>query len=95
MFSSFNLFAAIYNSLVAYPRGLRPLGVAPAPRRFAQDLAGTVAMVIGVALLMDVTTVAWFCQGPFVVASMAVVFRDSCAGAEVYYVLRRMPRPSA
>jgi hypothetical protein len=44
---------------------------------------------------MDVTTVAWIFQGLFVVASMTVVFRDNCAGAEVYYVLRRVPRPSA
>ena len=95
LFPSFNLFDAIYNALVAHPRGLRPLGIAPPPRRFAQGLAGTSAMVIGVALLMDVTTVAWIFQGLFVVASMAVVFRDSCAGAEVYYVLRRKPRPSA
>ena len=52
-------------------------------------------MVIGVALLMDVTTVSWIFQGLFVVASMAVVFRGSCAGAEVFYVLRRVPRSSA
>jgi len=95
MVPSFNLFDAIYNSVVAHRRGLRPLGVAPAPRRFAQGLAGTVAMVIGVALLMNVTTIAWIFQGLFVIASMTVVFRDNCAGAEVYYVLRRVPRPSA
>ena len=95
LFPSFNLFDAIYNSVVAHRRGLRPLGIAPPPRRFAQGLAGTVAMVIAVALLSDVTTVAWIFQGLFVVASMAVVFRDNCAGAEVYYRLRRAPRPSA
>jgi len=91
LFPYFNLFDAIYNSLVAYPRGLQPLGIAPAPRRFAQGLAGTVAMVIGVALLMEVTTVAWIFEGLFVVASMAVVFRNNCAGAEMYYALRRIP----
>jgi hypothetical protein len=95
LFPFFNLFDAIYNSVVAHRRRLPPLGIAPAPRRFAQGLAGTVAMVIGVALLMDVTTVAWIFQGLFVVASMSVVFRDICAGAEAYYVLRRVPRPSA
>jgi hypothetical protein len=95
VFPSFNVFDAIYNSVVAYPRGLRPLGLAPPPRRFAQGLAGTVAMVIGLALLMEVTTVAWIFQALFVVASLTVVFRDNCAGAEVYYVLRRAPRPSA
>jgi hypothetical protein len=48
-------------------------------------------MVIGVALLMEVTTVAWIFEGLFVVASMAVVFRNNCAGAEMYYALRRIP----
>jgi hypothetical protein len=94
LFPSLHLFDAIYNYLVAYPRGLQPLGIAPAPRRFAQGLAGTVAMVIGVALFAQVMTVAWIFEGLFVVASTAVVFRDACAGAEVYYVLRRVPRPS-
>ena len=95
LFPSFNLFDAIYNSVVAHPRGLRPLGIAPAPRRFAQGLAGTVAMVIGVALLMGVTTVAWIFQGLFVIASMVVIFRDNCAGAELSSVLQRTPSSRA
>lgn len=91
---SLNPFDAIYNHLIAYPRGLRPLGVPPAPRRFAQGMAGTVAMVIGVALLTQVTTVAWIFEGVLGVASMAVVFKDSCAGADAYYLVRGRPRPS-
>ena len=35
-----SLFDAIYNYVVARPRGLAPLGAAPAPRRFAGGLAG-------------------------------------------------------
>ena len=88
-FPSLNPFDAIYNRVVAYPRGLRPLGIGPAPRRFAQGLAGTVALVAGVGLLTQTTIVAWVFEGLFVVASMAVVFRDSCAGADVYHLLRR------
>lgn len=91
---SLNPFDAIYDRAIAYPRGLRPLASAPAPRRFAQGMAGTVSMVIGVALLAKAPTVAWIFEGALVVASMAVIFRDSCAGADAYYLLRRMRRPS-
>jgi len=91
MFPSLNPFDAIYNHVVARRRGLPPLDLAPAPRRFAQGMAGSVAMVIGVALLTQIMIVAWIFQGLFVVASMAVVFRDSCAGADVYHLLKRRP----
>jgi hypothetical protein len=38
-----NPFGAIYNYVVARPRGFAPLSIAPAPRRFAMSMAGTVA----------------------------------------------------
>ena len=41
-----NLFDAIYNHVVADPRGLPRLSAAPAPRRFAQAVAGTLAVAI-------------------------------------------------
>lgn len=92
VFPSLNPFDAVYNQLVARRRGLPPLAVAPAPRRFAQGMAGSVAMVIGVALFTQTAIVAWIFQGLFVVASMGVAFRDSCAGADVYHLLKRLPR---
>ena len=92
VFPSLNPFDAIYNHVVARRRGLPPLDVAPAPRRFAQGMAGSVAMIIAVALLTQTTIVAWIFQGLFVVASMGVAFRDSCAGADVYHLLKRLPR---
>jgi hypothetical protein len=84
-----NPFDAIYNYAVAYRRGLPPLGAAPAPRRFAAGLAGTFALAIGVAFVAGVTSIAWGLEALLAVAVMAVVFRDSCAGAEVYHILRR------
>ena len=84
-----NPFDAIYNHAVAYPRRLRPLGGAPAPRRFAQGLAGTVAGVVGVAFLMGATATGWVFAAVFILASMAAVLRDSCFGAHVYHQLRR------
>lgn len=86
---SLNPFDAVYNQAIAYPRGLRELSAPPAPRRFAQGLAGSVAMVIAIALFLDARLVAWLFQGLFIVALLAVVFRDNCAGAEVYLRLKR------
>lgn len=84
-----NPFDAIYNHAVAYRRGLRLLGFTPAPRRFAQGMAGTIALVIAVALFAKATPVAWVFEGVLAVASAAVVFKDKCAGADMYFLLRR------
>ena len=54
-----NPFDAIYSYLVARPRGLAPLDVAPAPRRFAMGMAGTVALTIGIALAVGASHTAW------------------------------------
>jgi Domain of unknown function (DUF4395) len=91
-----NPFDAIYNHAVARPRGLRPLGAAPAPRRFAMGMAGTVALTIGIALLVGAVITAWVFEGLFAVAVMQVVFADVCGGASLYHLLRRslMARPS-
>jgi hypothetical protein len=89
---SHNAFDAIYNHLVAYPRGLPPLGSAPAPRRFAQGLSAAHLLAIGAALAMGAARTAWVLEGVFAVAVMSVVFRDLCAGAALYYILRRLSR---
>jgi hypothetical protein len=88
-FPTLNLFDAIYNHAIATPRGLPLLGVAPAPRRFAQGMAGSVGLLISVALFSGTTLVAWVFEALFVVASTAAMFRDSCAGADVYHRLRK------
>jgi hypothetical protein len=88
-FPSLNPIDAAYDRFVARRRSLRPIGIAPPPRRFAQGMAGTVALVIAVALFTKVAIVAWIFEAMLVVAVMGVVFRDSCAGAEVYHLLRR------
>jgi len=88
-----NVFDALYKQLIARPRGRPPLPIAPAPRRFAQGMAGTVSLVIGVALFTGAARTAWLFEGMLAVAVIAVVFKDSCAGADVYYLLRRLTRP--
>ena len=91
-----NPFDAIYSYLVARPRGLAPLDVAPAPRRFAMGMAGTVALTIGIALAVGASHTAWVFEGLFAVAVIQVVFGDICGAANVYLLLTRsqMAQPS-
>jgi hypothetical protein len=84
-----SLFDAIYNHVVARRRGLAPLGAAPAPRRFAGGLAAILTLAIGAALLTGARSTAWVLEALLAAAAAAVVFRRSCAGADLYHVLRR------
>jgi hypothetical protein len=90
-----NLFDAIYNHLVARPRGLPRLDIAPEPRRFAQGLAGVVAFAIGAALLSKAALTARILEGVFLWAVMAVVVGRVCAGANLYHLLRRASASAA
>jgi hypothetical protein len=79
-----NLFDAAYNRLVASPRGLPPISVAPAPRRFAQAMAATVALVITAALVTGATLTAWVFEALFAIGVMAVVVGQVCAASNLY-----------
>ena len=81
-----NPFDAIYNHLVADPRGLSRLGVAPAPRRFAAGMAATVALMTGVALVVGAGSTAWVGEGMLASGVVSAVFLRFCEGA--YVVLR-------
>jgi hypothetical protein len=91
-----NPFDAIYNHTVAGPRTLPPLATAPAPRRFAMSMAGTVALTIGIALLGGAAITAWVFEGLFAVAVLQVVFGDVCGAANLFHLLQRslIARPS-
>ena len=84
-----NLFDAIHNYTAAYPRGLPPLRVAPAPRRFSQGFAAAMSLAMGIALLTGVRSVAWVLEGAALVSVASVVVRRFCMPAYLYYVLRR------
>ena len=81
-----NPFTALYNRLLSARYGLA-LGVAPAPRRFAEGLAGTIAAATAVALLFQATITAWVLQGVFAIAVIQVLAGRFCAGAQLYHVL--------
>ena len=88
-----NLFDAIYNYAVAFPRGFPPLDAAPAPRRFAQGCAAMLALAIGLALAAEATVMAWILEGVFVAAVTSAVVRRFCLPAHLYHVLRRRLSP--
>ena len=84
-----NLFDAAYSRLIARQRGLLPVPTAPAPRRFAQAMAASVALAIGLATLSGATVIAWLFEGLFGIASTAVVVGRVCPPAALY--LRLVP----
>jgi hypothetical protein len=82
-----NPFDALYNRTIARPRNLPPLGPAPAPRRFAQSIAGTILAGAGLALLAGVPAIAWFLEGLISVALGALVLGRFCFGSYLYHRL--------
>lgn len=87
-----NPFEALYNRAIAAPRKLPPLQPAPAPRRFAQGLAGTLLGAAGVALMAGQPVIAWAFEGVVVAALAAMIFGRFCLGSYLYHLLRGQSR---
>ena len=81
-----NPFDALYNRLMARMRGMT-LTPAPAPRRFAQFLAGCFAVAIGVSLGLRWRAPAFILEGFLIVAIGALVLGGFCLGSFIYHVL--------
>ena len=71
----------------ADPMRLAAIPPAPPPRRFAQAMAGTFAMIVAMTLFGGVPHLAWLLEGVFVAATMSVVVRRLCLPARVYHRL--------
>ena len=84
---SHNPFTAFYNHVLADPRQVI-LSAAPPPRRFAEGLAGTLAMIIAIALFAEASIAAWLLEAIFAAAVTAVVVGRRCLAAELYQLLR-------
>lgn len=82
-----NPFDALYNRILARPGDIT-LSPAPGPRRFAQFLAGTFAVAIGVALTVGWRITALVIELFFLVAVGALVLGGFCFGSFVFHVLR-------
>ena len=81
-----NPFDALYNWTLARSGGA-PLGPAPAPRRFAQFLAGVFALAIGMSLVLGWRTTAHILEGFLIAAIAALVFGGFCLGSFIFHVL--------
>ena len=85
---SLNPFDAIYNSLIAGPKGFQRLTAAPGPRRFAQGMAATFMLCIGIFLLLKWQIVAWIFESLLVVALSALIFGKFCLGSYVFHLFK-------
>jgi hypothetical protein len=83
-----NPFDALYNNLVAAPKGLKRLGAAPSPRRFAQGMAGSFMLFIGISILLGWTVAAWILEVLLVAALVALIFGKFCLGSYLFHLLR-------
>jgi hypothetical protein len=83
-----NPFDALYNRLLAGPKGLPRLTPAPAPRRFAQGMAASFTVGIGLSLLLGWHVIAWTLEGLLIVALVALNFGKFCLGSYVFHLLR-------
>jgi len=81
-----NPFDALYNRFVAGPKGRPGLTPAPAPRRFAQGMAGTFMLAIGLSLLAGASLVAWVLEALLLVALGALVLGRFCLGSYLFYL---------
>jgi hypothetical protein len=87
IFPRLNPFEAIYNAIFARPTGPR-LTAAPAPRRFAQFIAGSFGLAIGASLALHCRTTAYVLEAFLVLAIAALLFGRFCLGSFIYHVIR-------
>jgi len=83
-----NPFDALYNLTLGTRAGAIHLGPAPAPRRFAQGMAGTFALAIGVLLRLEWFIPAFVLEGFLGAAIVALIFGRFCLGSYIYHLLR-------
>ncbi len=79
-------FDALYNAFLARRSGHR-LEPAPAPRRFAQGMAGTFSLAIGLSIRLGWNVTAFTLEALFAAAIVALVFGGFCLGSFVYHLL--------
>jgi hypothetical protein len=85
---AWNPFDALYNRLVARPRGRAELTAAPPPRRFAQGMAASFMLGIGACLELGWSGLALGLEALLVVALGALVLGKFCLGSYVFHLVR-------
>jgi hypothetical protein len=84
----FNPFDALYNLTLGARPGAVRLGPAPAPRRFAQGMAGAFALAVGTMLRLEWFITAYVLEGFLCVAIVSLIFGRFCLGSYIYHLLR-------
>jgi hypothetical protein len=88
----FNPFDTLYNYFVAKPKSLPRLGPAPSPRRFAQGMAGTFMLAIGLTLFLRWYAIAWAIEIALLGALGALIFGRFCLGSYLFLLLTGQAR---
>lgn len=83
-----NPFDAIYNRTLGSRPGASRISPAQLPRRFAQGMAGTFGLAIGVLLLLEWGTAAVVMQVLLLGALAALILGRFCLGSFLYYLFR-------
>jgi Domain of unknown function (DUF4395) len=83
-----NPFDALYNWLRSRRPGRIALSPAPGPRRFAQGMAGTFALAIGISLELGWQLTAIVLEGLMIAALAALVLGGFCLGSFIFHLLR-------
>ena len=82
-----NPFDLVYNRTLANRPGSVRLEPARYPRRFAQGMAGSFALAIGILILLQLGTAALVLQVLLLAALAALIFGRFCLGSFLYYLL--------
>jgi hypothetical protein len=88
LFPRLNPFDAVYNRTLANRPGAVRLEPAPPPRRFAQGMAGSFALAIGMLLLIRLGTAALVLQVLLLAALAALIFGRFCLGSFLFHLFR-------
>jgi hypothetical protein len=88
LFPHWNPFDAVYNATLGSRPGALRLTPTPPPRRFAQGLAGGLALAAGTFLLRGSRVAAFFFEGLLLAAVLTLAFGGFCFGSFVFHLLR-------
>lgn len=83
-----NPFDAVHNRLVAVPAGRAPLPPAAGPRRFAQAMAATTTLGVGLSLAFGSRSLALVFEAAVVMALTMLLVGRLCLGSYLFYLLR-------
>lgn len=87
LFPRLSPFDALYNRFLVAGSGRIALSPAPGPRRFAQGMAGTFSLAIGVSLLEGWHVTAIVLEVLLILAVSALVLGGFCFGSFVFHLL--------